>query len=86
MGAEQDASNGYAELNPALVLDCDQNAANICPFESSSGTYTRDRSAYVVDLLLAPEERTAFTRQGSLVQSQSRPPFNSSVYAAFSSC
>jgi len=36
-------------------------------FESSSVTYTRDRSAYVVDFLLAPEERTAFTRQGSLV-------------------
>ena len=45
------------------------------PFESISVTYTRDRSAYVVDLLLAPEESTAFTRQGSLVQSQSRPPF-----------
>ena len=28
-------------------------------------------------------EFTAFTRQGSLVQSQSRPPYISSVYATF---
>ena len=39
-------------------------------------TYTRDRCAYVVDLTLYAVESTAFTRQGSLVQIQPRPPFS----------
>ena len=37
---------------------------------------SRDRCAYVVDLALYPVESTAFTRQGSLVQIQPRPPFS----------
>ena len=47
----------------------------MCPLQSIPVTYTRDRCAYVVDLTLYTVESTTFTRQGSLVQSQSRPPF-----------
>mgnify|MGYP007004216851 CR=1 FL=1 len=48
----------------------------MCPLQSISVTYTRDRCAYVVDLTLYTVESTAFTRQGSLVQIQPRPPFS----------
>ena len=49
------------------------------PFQSYSVTYTRDRCAYVVDLLLAPVESTAFGRQGPEVQILSPRPFNSPI-------
>ena len=48
---------------------CDHNVTEICPLQSIRVTYTRDRCAYVVDLTLYTAESTAFTRQGSLVQS-----------------
>ena len=51
------------------------------PSESISVTYTRDRSAYVVDLLLAPVESTAFGRQGPEVQILSPRPFTSLLSA-----
>ena len=62
----------------------------MCPLQSIPVTYARDRSAYVVDLTLHPIESTAFTRQGSLVQIQPRPPFSLCFWdfliAPYSSC
>ena len=51
----------------------------MCPLQSIPVTYTRDRSAYVVDLLLAPVESTAFGRQGPEVQILSPRPFNQTL-------
>ena len=45
------------------------------PFESHWVTFARDRCTYVIDNSLPTVESTAFTRQGSLVQIQPRPPF-----------
>ena len=49
---------------------CPECALNM----STPVTFARDRSAYVIDISLATVESTAFTRQGSLVQIQPRPP------------
>jgi len=48
----------------------------MCPLQSIWVTFARDRCAYVVDLTLYTGESTAFTRQGSLVQILSPPPFS----------
>ena len=48
----------------------------MCPLQSIPVTFARDRCAYVVDLTLYTVESTAFTRQGSLVQIQPRPPIS----------
>ena len=63
---------------------CDHNVTEICPLQSIRVTYTRDRCAYVVDLTLYTAESTAFTRQGSLVQIQPRPPFTSAISKVYS--
>ncbi len=48
----------------------------MCPLQSIPVTYTRDRSAYVVDLTLATVESTAFGRQGPEVRILSSRPLN----------
>ena len=49
----------------------------MCPLQSITVTYTRDRCAYMVDLTLYPVESTAFGRQGPDVQIISPRPLDS---------
>ena len=55
---------------------CPECALNVSTPVYSSHIHAGSGCAYVVDLTLVTVESTAFTRQGSLVQIQPRPPFS----------
>jgi len=70
-------SNSFCHVNEAGTPSwCAENVLKLGPFQSSpvpSGPFAWSRSLLFKGFKTVGEERSAFTRQGSLVQIQPRP-------------
>ena len=65
------------------LLYCAENVLKLGPLQSIQVHLRGVGACYLTGFRTVGEERSAFTRQGSLVQIQPRPPYFSCVYRPF---